>query len=289
MRSSRNQAWCTRMKAAPTDPQTGSFIARYRARPLSWGEFLRLASLGAAAVLAPLLYSAWLYRSNLLRYGSVAAERWSTPWLALSLAALALFALLVVIRLAALRRSVEVFQKGLRLNLGKRSFLPWAQLAGVSTEVRAAGGLAAGEKLRYRVRLHPTTGRAIPLEEHTEKLPELLSQIKAHLYPRLLPALQAEFQQGRWLHFGEIAISSQGLRLGADHRRRLELSWAEVQSMQVQGGQLTIAYTPPGKGVGASQPEQSNHHTALRQRRLETGEIPNIELLLQLIQQEVTP
>jgi hypothetical protein len=276
------------MKPAPADPQTGPFIASYRTRPLRWGELLRLASLGTAAVWAPFLYSAYLYRSSLPRYGRVAAEVWSMPWLILSLATLAIFALLVLLRLAAARRSVELFQKGLRLNLGKRLFLPWGQLAGVSMEVRAARTVPAGEKLRYRAHLHPTTGRAIRLGEQTESLPELVSQIKAHLYPRLLPALQEEFHTGRWLHFGEIAISSQGLRLGAN-QRRLDLSWAEIRTLHVQHGQLTIEYFPPGKQAASLHTGNTNHHANLQQRRLEAGEIPNIELLLQLIQQEVTP
>lgn len=278
------------MKPAPTDPQTGPFIARYRTRPLRWVEVLRLASLGAAAALAPYLYGAYLYRSSLPRYGRVAAELWSRPWLALSLLALALFALLVIVRLAAARRSIELFQKGLQLKLGKPRFLPWSQLAGISTEVSAVGwNTASDERLRYRARLHPTTGSPILLGEQTEKLPELLSQIKAHLYPRLLPALRDEFHNGRWLHFGEIAISSEGFRLGANHRRRLELGWAEIRRMQVQRGQLTIEYVPMGKTAGAPRSANANNHTDPRQRRLEAGEIPNLELLLQLIQQEVTP
>jgi hypothetical protein len=277
------------MKPAPTDPHTGSPVARYRTRPLHWGEFLRLAGLGLAAVLAPMLYGMSLYNRSLARYGPVAAERWSTPWLSLSLAALGFFVVLAALRLAASRRSVELFQKGLRLNQGRRIFLPWNQIAGVSTEVRSIQGLPAGEKLRYRARLHPTTGPSIRLGEQTENLPELLSQIKAHLYPRLLPALREELHNGRWLHFGEIAICSHGLRLGSNQRRRLDLAWTEIQAVQVQHGQLTIDYAAIGKDHASPQPQNTNHHAALRQRRLETGGIPNIELLLQLIQQEVTP
>lgn len=273
------------MKRAPTDPQTGSHIARYRARPLRWGEFLRLAGLGAAAVLGPLLYGMELYSQNLPRYGAVAANLWSQPWLWLSLAALVVFLLLGIVRLAASRRWVDLYQKGLRIKPGKPAFLPWSQVAGVSTEISGARKLSGGERLRYRAALHPTTGRPIHLDEGLENLPELLSQIKAHLYPRLLPALKEEFHTGRWVHFGELAISSQGLRLGADQRNWLDITWPEIKGVQVQNGRLTIEYGQPA-AKGAVQ--AGANHTSLRQRWFEAGRIPNIELLLQLIQQEVT-
>jgi hypothetical protein len=283
------------MKPAPTDPQTGSQIARYRARPIRGAEFLRLAILGAAAVLGPLFFGLYLYSNSVPRYGVVAAERWSRPWLALSLAGMGVFLLLCVIRLAASRRAVEVYQKGLRIKLGRTVFIPWNQLAGVSTEINALQAVPGRERLQRRAVLHPSTGQPIRLGQEFENLPELLSHIKAHLYPRLLPALREEFHSGRWVHFGELAISSQGLRVrpegrsGSDHRRRLDMTWPQVESVQVQNGRLILEYCQAGEQTGAQPNHTPANPSVRRQRRLEAGQIPNIELLLQLIQQEVTP
>lgn len=240
----------------------GKLIQRYNARPLSWGGLLRLSLLGCLAVLGPLAYGLWQGQVIQAERGIVAAQAASQDWYWLALAALVVFALLVVVRLAARRSFVAVHENGVAIRQiwGKVRILGWSAITGLASEQSEQYFLGWRTGTRYRATLTPTTGKSVRLPGGLEQTPELISQLKACLYPRLLPGLEASLQAGKSLYFGPLAISRRGLVSGSQR-----WSWEEVEYFDIQNGRLEIKTAPK------------------RSLRYSTGEIPNLELLLQLV------
>ncbi|HWQ84457.1 MAG TPA: DUF6585 family protein, partial [Anaerolineales bacterium] len=110
--------------------------------------------------------------------------------------------------------------------------------------------------------LAPTTGKLLRLPDGLENYPELISQLKACLYPRLLPGLEANLQAGKSLFFGPLAISPRGLVSGSQRWK-----WEDVETFDVQNGWLEIKTAPK------------------QTLRFPASQIPNVELLLQLVPQ----
>ena len=240
----------------------GKLIQRYNARPLSWGGLLRLTLLGCLAVLGPLAYGLWQGQVIQAEHGIVAAQAASQDWYWLALGSVVVFGLLVVVRLAARRSFVAVHENGvaIRQTWGKVRILGWSAIAGLASEQSEQYFLGWRMGTRYRSTLTPTTGKPVHLPGGLEKTPELISQLKACLYPRLLLGLEASLQAEKSLYFGPLAISPRGLVCGSQR-----WSWEEVEYFDIQNGVLEIKTGPK------------------RSLRYATGEIPNLELLLQLV------
>lgn len=258
-----------RLNAAPAaapakNKGLGRLLLRSNARPLSWGGLLRLSLLGCLAVLGPLAYGLWQGQVIQAERGIVAAQAASEDWYGVALAALVIFSLLVIVRLRARRGFVAIHENGvaIRQTWGKVRILGWSAIAGLASEQSEQYFLGWRLGLRYQATLIPTTGKPMHLPAGLEKTPELISQLKACLYPRLLPGLEASLQAGKNLYFGPLSISPHGLVSGSQR-----WSWAEVQYFDIQNGWLEIKGPPRG---------------ALR---FAAGAIPNLELLLQLVPQ----
>ena len=240
----------------------GARLRRYPTRPLGWSELLLLASLGGLGVLAPLGYGLWQEQVIQATHGLVAAQAASRNWYILALLALVCFSLLVIVRLAAQRGFVAVHKNGLvlRKSWGALKRWRWSAISGLSSEHSEQYFLGLRLSTRYRAALIPTTGKPVRLSDGLASYPELISQLKAILYPRLLPDLQANLQAGQSLYFGPLAISCQGLSHGAQR-----WTWADLQHLDIQNGLLEINTRPE------------------RILRIPTNQIPNLELLLQLV------
>jgi hypothetical protein len=93
-------------------------------------------------------------------------------------------------------------------------------------------------------------------------LAELAARVKAKVYPLLLPQLRTKFQQGGPLHFGPVALHQDAIQL-----RHESIPWDQVVHINVQAGHLMV--------------ESSSRQPV----RVKTSDIPNVELLIQLIQE----
>ncbi len=244
----------------------GPLLARYNSRRLGARDILFLFLPGVAAILAPFGYGLWRADYAYARYGPVAAEHWSRPWYFLAIVAAGIFLLLGLYRLQRSLTSVKVYRNGLtiRTGIGRARNFEWDDFQGITSSAIQEYFFGLPIRNTFRTRLILLTGKSIKLPERLQNLPELISRIKAHLYPRLFPKLLAEFRSGAWMAFGPVAIQSRGLRL--DKR---EISWRQVKQIDVRAGMLMIEFNdrPPQK--------------------LPVDRIPNLELVLQLINQGI--
>lgn len=254
--------------ARDTRPQSGlgPLLARYHSRQLAARDVLFLFIPGIAACLAPLGYGLWRAEYAYSSYGPVAAEYWSRPWYNLAIVATAIFLILGWYRLSLSLTAVKVYQKGISIRTGfsgARSF-GWDDFQGLTSSTTQEHFFGLPVRSTYHARLILNSGKTIGLPRSLKQIPELISRLKANLYPRLLPKLQSEFASGAWLSFGPIAIQLQGLRLDSQ-----AASWKQVKQLDVRQGELMIEFN-----------ERAN-------RTIPVGRIPNLELVLQLIDQGI--
>jgi hypothetical protein len=254
-----------------TTIRPGELIASYRCRPLRWTEGLALLLLSGMAVGGPLLYGYYRAQYAFAYYGPVAASMWSRPWFFLAGFALVVSLILLIYRLVESRRHVNVHANGLLLALSRKQFVPWGSLSGVASGAVQARFFRIPLGTQYQATLYPSVGKPVSLESTLEHLPELLTQIKARLYPHLLPHLMQAFMEGKRIYFGKIGIDQNGLQIKNGNPTRHVLGWKQINRLQVDSGMLVI------------QPENG---TVIRMPILE---IPNLELLLQIIQTGVNP
>jgi hypothetical protein len=259
-----------RTTAAARDPRQqsglGPFLAGYHSRQLAAWDVLFLFIPGIAACLGPLGYGLWRAEYALTRYGPVAAEYWSRPWYNLAIVATAIFLILGGYRLSLSLTCVKIYQKGFSIRAGikgARSF-SWDDFEGLISSTTQEHFFGIPVRNTYRARLILGSGKTIKLPGSLKHFPELISRIKANLYPRLMPKLQSKYQSGAWLNFGPITIQLQGLRLDGQ-----TVSWQQVKHIDVREGALMIEFI-----------ERAN-------RKIPVDQIPNLELVLQLIDQGI--
>jgi hypothetical protein len=251
----------------PTRKPLGGLIRVFRHRPLGWIEALTLILPGGLAVLTPLLYGLRRAHYAAMYFGPIAADHWSRPWYILAGIAFVVFLVLSIYRFRKSRQYIAVYAGGLRLNLAQRGALRWEQIAGISTDTVSYHILGISTRSHLRGTIYPNTGEPIHLTNAIQDLPELLTVLKAKLYPRLLPNLQANLNGGQWLHFGQLAIQNRGIKL-LNHRPKQDqtIPWSHVTHVDVTSGFLVVEL--------CDRP----------QLKVPVSQIPNIELLIQLIQ-----
>jgi len=257
--------------ATVRDKSLGAQVSIYRGRMFPRrGSWVAL-SVGLLAIFAPLGYG--LYRAQYANtyYGPVAARFWSRPWYLLAGCAAVLLAVWLLIRLARSRRYVAVHQNGVRVRLSRRQQYAWSSLAGVATGEVQVRFLGIPISNRFRAELYPAIGKPVRLDDSLENLPELLTQIKARLYPRLLRSMRQAFQDGERVYFGPLVIQQTELRLEEKDRSPLTIPWSQVRSVKVEAGMLVIDCD------------------GNRRIRMPVARVPNLELLLQIIQTGVNP
>lgn len=248
----------------PQSNSLGPLLAYANHRPLRWFDFFTWVLLGIVAVLLPLLYGFYRQRYAYRNFGPVAAATWSRPWYILAIIALIAFLILAIYRLLLTRRFVAVYKHGIRLALSAQKVLRWNEIAAIACSITQYKFLGLPLRTNYRAKLYPNLGKPIHLDNSLQDLPELLTNIKAQLYPRITPTLRSDFNQGKWLHFGPISIQQWTIRI-----RKKQYSWSEIKNISVDRGKLI------------TETNSNVRHT------LQVAEIPNIEILLQIIQQEV--
>lgn len=257
--------------SAAGERDLGPLAARYPGRPFRRDDLANLLLPGALAVLAPLAYGWWRGSYAYARFGLVAADRWSRPWYLLAAFALGVFLFLVLYRLRLLRRFVAVHQNGIRFRMGtiRVRQLLWNEISGITMDVTQERLFGLTVRTIQRAVLLPNLGKPVRLDSSVQDLDELLSRIKAGLYPRLLRSLRDSYQAGQWLYFGPVAVQQQGLRFGHSASGRLQqpIPWAQVSRVSVQSGRLVVEFN------------------GLASRRFPISQIPNLELLLQMMQQ----
>jgi len=248
------------MKKSTNKKSLGTRIAIYPYRPLRAQEYIIYVFLGIFAVSLPLVYGIIRFQYGYTKYGEIVAHLWGRPWFILAGFALITSLLLIVHRKRLASRYIAIYESGLVLVLSSKIAFRWEHLAGIAASVTQPGVLVRSPRQRYHATIYPNVGKPIQLNDDYIGFPECLTRIKAKLYPRLIPGLSANFQSGQWIYFGPIAIQVHKLKIRND-----QYDWSQVKTVRVESGYLVVEWTNQNR------------------RRIPIANIPNIEILLQLI------
>jgi hypothetical protein len=255
----------------------GRLVVEYHHKEVA-GWFAFTLVLGVAGIISPAMYGFQRYQYAYTNFGPVAAQHWSRIWFLLAALAGVIFILLLILRARRSRLIAVVYRRGLCLKpgFGKARTLTWRQIAGIaaSTTHEHFFGIPLG--IHQSVTLYPVLGRPIRLSADLERLPELAARIKASLYRRLAQDLRMAFEAGQWLFFGPVAIQKNALQLQRPWlfgRGKQVYQWKQVDQITIQNGFLVIEWADP--------------LTRRKFSRILASQIPNVELLVQIIQQGV--
>jgi len=251
------------------DPQLGIPIGAYKGRGFSWKDLFTLGLPGILAVSAPVTYGLWLYQNAYTQFGPAAAQSWSRPWFLLATVGLIAFLILFIYRLIISRRYIRIYKDGLKLHLNsfQTRTLHWQEITGIRVDFSQARFLGVAARPRYASDLLLPKRRLVHLQEgHVQSLPELITQLKDSIYPRLLPVLEGLFQTGEQVDFGPISVQRSAVRVHNQSR-----PWADLKRVSIQSGLLLV--------------EWGDRTT----RRIPISQISNLELLLQFIEQGANP
>jgi hypothetical protein len=269
----------------PTTDSLGNLISVYRPRPIS--QIIRWTWLigGALVCLGLFAFGGYLVISNYSKFGPVPATVWSGPWLVAGGFALLFWILGILRRHLRAQPVIRLYANGLCIENRKPLFLPWEKIDGIASGVSAqTGWLRKSPAISHQATLYPVNGR--PLHLHGSKdgkrgmadLPQLVQRIKANLYPSLQSELTRMFRSGLPLTFGPVTIHKSGIQLR--HNNPLigtrNVTWRNVKRVTVQNGYFLVEWVNPS-GRGRIQ----------KTYRMLVVEIPNLELLLKIIDQGV--
>jgi hypothetical protein len=193
------------------------------------------------------------------------------PSLALILTATLVFWLILVLRYRQTSYFLEITQQGLHYHLpGSRSkFLKWEEIEAITIDVVETRFLWLHLRERWRASVYNRQGQVIVINSRIERLPEAISWIKAKVFPRLLKRYRQELSAGAQIKFGPLVISPEHLRIDQSWPRTRPIPWNQVASLKIENGRLQIIMA------------RGRNHT------LPVKNIPNLELLLEIIKQDL--
>jgi hypothetical protein len=257
----------------------GAHQAAYESKPVNRAL---LWLFGGGSLLVVLIILGWSLQTTYYaytQYGPAAAFFWGLPWLVVGAALFVLWLLFFTLNLSPVEQKVEVYKNGIVVR--QRAFLSfrprrhvilWDQISGIAVSSRSH---KKPDRLTHRARLYLKPQKSIQFhDEHAGivNLPELISRIKVNVYMRRLPAYRNSLHSGNLIDFGPISIDQKGISL---HRwgKTLTFPWDQVHQVNALDGYLVVELEPFGGTKTAY--------------RFSISQIPNIELLFQIIREDI--
>ena len=264
-----------------TDP-LGELKTIYRGRRLGRRDLIMAWAASMLALSAILAFSAWqiirAYPSNL---GLASGP--GQFWLLIAYLVLLILGTAFIIRFFESLRFVAIHENGLRWRMSglRRHELAWDQIAGIATAVIQEQFINIPLCCHHLAVLYPINGDPIIFLETVPEVPEMIAKIKEKFYPQLKARLEAQSSTGQPLWFGPLMIQSDALVLPRriTHHdyylylpRRLKsraIPWQDIRYLAVQCGMLVV--------------KSGNYGT----KHIPVSQIPNLELLLDFVEQKV--
>jgi hypothetical protein len=243
----------------------GSLIAVYHDRQFYRADILILFLPGVLAILAPLFYGIYLAGRIYSHLGPTPVLPNTLPWFCLAATGWIIFGSLVVYRYTLSKKYIALYQTGLVINSRVKHFYPWSQIKAIQSGTKKIYFLYFELKESFQCALILKKGKIIKISKSINNLPDLINNIKNIFYPIILPTLHDAFLKDKWLNFGSLKIQKRNLEF-----QSLKVPWNLVNQITISSGTLVI--------------ELSNHKTI----QIPVCGIPNLELLLQIINSGVT-
>jgi hypothetical protein len=246
----------------------GSSVASYGPRKRRWREACIWPLPGFILALVFIITGLDWYYYGYTQYGPIAAQSWSQNWLAWGILFGVLTLFLSTWQVYRAQVRVNLYQYGIEIKLPLRPTrsLRWEEITGITSVTIQNSIWGRTFRICHQSTLFFTQDKPITLDDRVDKLLELTTRLKANLYPRLLPDLRIRFQSGQVLTFGTISIQ---LNFIAIHKK--QIPWEHINRITILSGYLTVEI-------------RTQVSPDLKNVRIPVIQIPNLELLLQVLQ-----
>ena len=220
----------------------GTILAEFEKRETSFTINL-IRNLTAGLFTCVILISGFRYIYGYIYFGLAAAVAWSRIGFITASVLFLIWTLLFVRRFFT--SSVYIHTNGISLlKTGRKPItLNWHQIGGISFHQEESSILFLHFSKSHAV-LNPNQGKSIKLNDFcvNANIPELITIIKAKLYPILEQELIKQFKSGQRLYFGKISISLTTCKIGDD-----EYPWNDIKQINILGGSLYLTLQPSSK------------------------------------------
>ena len=166
------------------------------------------------------------------------------------------------------RKGVAVYERGFacRDRTGLQTWR-WDEILTMTSAVTRhyTNGIYTGTTHRYT--LLDRQNQRLKLVDTIGRVEDLAKVIDTNIFPRLYPRAVDQYNAGELLLFGPVTISKQGMTIG-----KKTYPWGEVKQVSIHHGTLRVTRKEGGRSSGG---------------RAAASAIPNIHVLLAIIQQEV--
>lgn len=244
----------------------GKQTAKYCQQPLNWRFFFLLFLPASALVTAIFAFAYWVQVQTTVQFGPIFAEIRSRPWFILGGISLILLILWLVQRIKRAHRCLIIYKNGIIIQrpYRRKITLPWSQIKGVSTLIIDRTFLKNKIISEYYLTIHSKNGKKFRLPSNENHFPEMVSRIKARLYPLLHDQYQRSIHADQDIDFGSIKISKYNLTTG-----NTTIPWKDIRMINIKTGMLLIELYQ-SKSI-----------------RIPIKKIINPDLMMQIIQDEV--
>jgi hypothetical protein len=204
-------------------------------------------------------------------------------WLLVAYLALLILGTAFSLKYFESKRFIAIHENGIRWRMSglRRHQLFWDQIAGIATAVIQEQFINIPLRCHHLGILYPIGRDPIIFQETVPDAPEMIAKIKEKFYPHLKSRLEAQSLTDQPLWFGPVVVLSDGLHVPrriSNHDFYLHLPrrinsraipWQDIRYLAVQCGMLVV--------------KSGNYGT----KHIPVSQIPNLELLLELIEQKV--
>ena len=267
--------------SSQSNSRLGELVASYHGQHFRWRDFFLLVIPGFVGTLGLIGYGLWRMQNQAMQVGYLQAFNQNQVWFILGYLLFLFFFSMTMVRIGDDLRFVSIYRNGLRWRLGgiRIHTADWDEMKGIATSSFRDYFINVPMREHYHAMLYPAHGKPFAIYENLHDLPELVSRIKASLYPHLLPQYQADLGTGKQLAFGALGIQPGGLQIhtklvGGDFAPGLKsksapavIPWSNIEQVTIQSGFLVVQSSDYGL------------------QRIPISQIPNYELFFKLIEQ----
>jgi hypothetical protein len=223
---------------------------------------------GSLITIFSFFYGTLLAGDAYQQHGPALALIRAQSWFILATISLILLATFTIFRTLISLQRIEVFERGIKYRsffLRRRTYR-WSEFAGIASSAVTITFFGKNIRTTPSGKLFLKKGRIIELTNRYQNIPHLIELVKSKIYRQIWPILKSDFRSGKTVHFGKITLNKNHLRMSNQ-----QISWNSVKNIQIRSGFLVVAL---------------QDDSSLRKP---TANIPNIELLLKIVDWGINP
>jgi hypothetical protein len=241
----------------------GQKIATFRGRSIGFRTWIFVIIPGSLLTLFSFIYGMFLAGNIYQQHGPALAYIRARSWIIFGTILLIVLVAYFIYRILISLQRIEVFNKGIRYRtrtFRNRSYR-WSDLSGITSSATQSSIFGKNFNTNPGGRIYPNSGKPIELTNRFQDVPRLIKIVKSNIYPLIWPQLKSIFRRGGSTEFGRITVSKEQVQIS-----NKVIPWTSVNRVRVDSGFLVVELR-----------RDSN-------RRVPISNIPNLELLLQVIE-----